>query len=611
MKRIKTKLLVLAAICAMGAGSLFYAQTNVSKEKIPPDTPADVRAEIKRLYFPRPGVRVKACMNLGEMGQRTAPAIPFLIGILDDTNSVRLRNGESTTPGKAAAEALTKIGKPAAEPLATMLKKNDKHWKGRKWAEKALKNIKDSLKMQKDTPSIKTPLPQQTEPKIDARLYGLKYNMHFGVNGGMYPDISEGEAEVYAVTEQLDKLGMIWLRHPGKGTTWFEVQSTRDTWNFSKLDAVIHNNNHPWVIEVYGALGFVYPFDVPGSLTMSEYLQQLGQEEGPQAIMEFIRTHSVDMDNLKKRADAKNYVRTFVERYKDRIKYWEIGNEGIQAPEAYGIITNTYTWIKEVHPDAKVLITAGAGDDDVMFQIGLDAFDELLANGIRDYFDIVNIHYYGNIGGNFEQRLEARIDNYKAVMAKYGRDVARKPIWVTETSTSSHVNSVLSGQSSEKIQAQHVIKRLVVFSAKGAEKVFWHDYHHTYQGNKFYKCNLIDNMQDRSGPKPAYYTFKLLVEKIGYYKTVETLSSDNIRLYRFTTGPQNKPVFVAWSNSSQEINLDLSVHIGTDDSNPHPIIKKVKITHIIETRYPNQPETETAPITSINVSVSPIFIELM
>ncbi len=412
-----------------------------------------------------------------------------------------------------------------------------------------------------------------------------KYAMHFGVNGGMYPDIRQGEAKIYAITRKLDELGMVWLRHPGKDTAWFEVQPAKETWNFRKLDAVINNNKHPWVIEVYGATGTPYPFKGDFS---KQYLESLG---GKREIMDYIKANTVDMSDPEQKADAEVYVKTFVNRYKDKIKYWEIGNEGIQAPEAFDIITNTYTWIKEVYPDAVVLITAGAGDDYNMLKDGLEAFDSLLARGIGDYFDIANFHYYGRIEGNFEERLEQRFDEYKATMDKYG---VKKPIWVTETSTSSYEKSVLSGPSSEQIQARHVVKRLVIFSAKGAEKVFWHDYRETFKNNKFYQCNLVD--PETNIPKPAYYTFKLIVDKLGYYKTVETLRRDSVRLYKFTT-PTNKPIFVVWSSSSQTI--DLSEYFEA---------KEVLVTHIIEDNSV-QPKTEITKTTNIHISASPIFIE--
>jgi hypothetical protein len=155
-------------------------------------------------------------------------------------------------------------------------------------------------------------------------------------------------------------------------------------------------------------------------------------------------------------------------------------------------------------------------------------------------------------------------------MDKYS---VKKPIWVTETSTSSYEQTVLSKPGSEQLQARHIVIRLVVFSAKGAEKVLWFDYGELNPGDRFYGCNLTDSVNRH---KPAYYTFKLLIEKIGYYNSVETLRSDDVRLYKFIVD-KDKQVFVAWSNDYMTI--DLSQYINSE---------KVIITHIIEDNSPNQ-----------------------
>jgi len=412
-----------------------------------------------------------------------------------------------------------------------------------------------------------------------------KYSMHFGVGGSLYPDIKQGEGAIQKITEDLDKLGMIWLRHPGRGIAWYEVQPARDTWDFTKYDAVIINNQHPWIIPIYGMIGNAYPFE--GNFTR-EYLESLGQKEN---IMQYIKDHELDMNDQQQKADAEVYVKTFVERYKDKIKYWEIGgNEGIGSQYRLDIVKYTYMWIKEVQPESVVLITAVGGDDDDQFYNGINAFDDLLAQGIDDYFDIGHFHYYERFENDFENRLEDRFDEYRGVMKKYGVD---KPIWVTETSTSSYENTVLSEPGSEQIQARHVVIRLVVFAARGAEKVIWYNYGELTEDDKFYGCNLVDN---GDGPKPAYYTFKILVEKLGHYKKVDILQRDSIRLYRFID-EKDKPVFVAWSDYLQDI--DLSEYFKDD---------MVKVTHIIEDES-TTPLVESTSADQISISPSPVFIE--
>ena len=257
------------------------------------------------------------------------------------------------------------------------------------------------------------------------------YDMRLGVNGGIYPDGPVRPDIFRMIHRRLDELGMVWLRHPGKGSSWAEVEPQRGKWNWDKLDSVLLDNDHPWLFEIWGQMGTPYPFKGDFS---NRNLQRLAREGGQRAVMAHIKANAVDLSDPVQRADAERYVKTFVARYKDRLRYWEIGNEGIVSPDRFEIVKHTYEWVKEVHPEARVVVTALAGDDDLMYRNSLQAFERLMAGGMGRYFDIGNIHYYGRIAGDFDAGIERRYDEYKAILRKYG---AEKPIWVTEPSTSS------------------------------------------------------------------------------------------------------------------------------------------------------------------------------
>ena len=419
------------------------------------------------------------------------------------------------------------------------------------------------------------------QPAADAEQPG-EYAMRFGVNGGMYPPIRQaGEARFLAISREMDRLGMVWQRHVGRGQSWFEMQPTRDTWDFRSVDAVVAQNSHPIVLNVWGQVGFVYPFksELPWA--------RLGTLGNKTAIMNHIKAHQADLSDPQQKAEAEVYVKTFVERFKDVVDYWEIGNEGLRTPEALDIAVHTHRWIKEAKPDATVLLGTVAGDDDTTFARGSAAYRALLAQGIGECCDVATMHYYGRTEG-IDVTLAERVRGFRAALDEFGVD---KPLWLTETSTSSHESSVLSGPSSERSQARDVVKRLVVASAAGADKVFWHDYRETHPDNKFYGCNLVD--QGR-GPKPAYFTLKLVVDELGYYETVEELSADGVKLYRFTADAGD--VFVTWSDSEQTIDLS-----------PHLTSTQVTITHIVE-EAGETPATETAPVAHVPVSPSPAFV---
>ena len=124
------------------------------------------------LNSPDPVERASAACALGEMGTRAIPAIPFLIKTLgDDTpvsqtecgNGASRRLGsrnrsEKTSPGERAAQALAHIGRPAVEPLITVLKVED--WRVRDNAAWALGIISD---------------PRTVEPLIAALRDGLAF----------------------------------------------------------------------------------------------------------------------------------------------------------------------------------------------------------------------------------------------------------------------------------------------------------------------------------------------------------------------------------------------------------------------------------------------------
>ncbi|MFH1784885.1 MAG: hypothetical protein ABH842_00505 [Candidatus Micrarchaeota archaeon] len=422
--------------------------------------------------------------------------------------------------------------------------------------------------------------------KSDITTADKNYSIRFGINGGLYSD-GKNKQEFYLIKKQLDDTGPIWLRHLGK-VGWFDISSQKGEWDWELLDNVLLNDTHPWVIEIFGSTGTVYPY---GGFS-HDYLTQIPRNGGTKEdIMNYIKSYSVNLSDPQQLVDTEEYVKTFVLRYKDQVKYWEISNEGINAPNRYELIKYCYKWIKEVHPDAIIILTGIAGDDDEMFDTGLASLDTMLANGIGDYFDVGNFHYYGKIETNFEKQLEDRYYAYDSLLKKYN---LTKPIWVTETSTSSATNSVLSGPSSEKLQAQHLVKRFVVFAGMGAEKVFWHSFKASDIDNKFYECNLVD--QNTNQPKPAYYTFKLLMGKIGYFQSVTKLQGNTIRLYKFTNSED--VVFVAWSTNSSQT-LDLSSYLGSDS---------VLVTHLLEERNATIIKEEL-PSNNITITESPIFIE--
>jgi HEAT repeat protein len=128
--------LLFVLLCALAAGA--PAATNrgcrVPRERIPDDISASLRRHVTALYSDSQAARADAAFAIGGLGKQAAPAVPFLIGLLQDHG--RMHDGGlfvwehpevphgliPTSPGRQAAIALVRIGDPAVGALLEVLK---------------------------------------------------------------------------------------------------------------------------------------------------------------------------------------------------------------------------------------------------------------------------------------------------------------------------------------------------------------------------------------------------------------------------------------------------------------------------------------------------------
>lgn len=109
--------------------------------------PAEVRVQIIRLHSRKPEQRAAAASHLGKLAAGAAPAVPYLIRLLQDDTPVQLSrylgggyySSIETTPADEASHALAEIGGAAVNALLLALK--DPHAGVRRLAAKALGQI--------------------------------------------------------------------------------------------------------------------------------------------------------------------------------------------------------------------------------------------------------------------------------------------------------------------------------------------------------------------------------------------------------------------------------------------------------------------------------------
>lgn len=150
-------------------------------------------------------------------------------------------------------------------------------------------------------------------------------------------------------------------------------------------------------------------------------------------------------DNLQ---DYCDYVKAVAERYKGRIRYYQIWNEPnifpewgdyAVSPEGYAELLRTgYTCVKAVDPDA-IVLTAPLAPTIELTKRDLNDFlflQRLYEAGGAKYFDVVAVQDYGLWSGPHDRRMRPRVLNFSRPV--YIRDLmirngdGDKAVWASE-----------------------------------------------------------------------------------------------------------------------------------------------------------------------------------
>lgn len=197
--------------------------------------------------------------------------------------------------------------------------------------------------------------------------------------------------------ELMKAAGIAWAR---ADFSWSGVERKQGEWTFDRLDRVVDETNRVG-LQVLPILNYDVAWATPAFQHLDAWLE---------------------------------YVRRVVERYRDRIRYWEVWNEpnleGFWKATPSGadyatLLRETYKTIKAIDPELVVLYGGLAG-------VPIDYFEASLDAGAGEFFDVVNIHPYRG-GLTTEQairRFEKDIAQFTEALAK--RNVAPKPVWITE-----------------------------------------------------------------------------------------------------------------------------------------------------------------------------------
>ncbi|GHT13283.1 hypothetical protein FACS1894170_09110 [Planctomycetales bacterium] len=193
--------------------------------------------------------------------------------------------------------------------------------------------------------------------------------------------------------ELMRKAGIRWVRTDFR---WVGVENPQGNWHFENLDRIL-DETEKCGIQVLPILNDAAPWATPVYQHLDAWLV---------------------------------YVEKVVNRYKDKIKYWEVWNEPNGTIQGSGadykiLLEATYKKIKSIDPNLIVLYGGTA-------EIPFDYIEDSLKAGAADFFDEFNIHPYrsGMTSVQAAERYYNDLEKLHELLAKY--DAGTKPVWITE-----------------------------------------------------------------------------------------------------------------------------------------------------------------------------------
>ncbi len=292
--------------------------------------------------------------------------------------------------------------------------------------------------------------------------------------------------------------------------------------------------------------------------------------------------------------DYYDFVYRLATRYKGRVNYYQIENEVYAAlPFWYGtaqeylqLLQTGFTAIRAADQYAKVLASSIAlATVDVTQPVPPNyedevAFFRMIIKSAVNYYDIVDMHLYYTLSA-----IPDRMSWLKTETA-----LNRKPIWVTETGGLDE--RAYADYDNYRQQSIDMVKRYSLIFADTVDKVFWLHVYPPYNQQSPWKGITLTNDRYTSQKRPAYYTFKLLINKIDQLTSIAKLPIGT----KFIV--QNKPVLVLWNANDTIVNI--SSYINTSQA---------LITHIITDTISLTPLLDTVNSNSVPIDSIPVFIE--
>lgn len=253
----------------------------------------------------------------------------------------------------------------------------------------------------------------------------------------------------------------LWDAH----VSWPQLQPRRGRWDFRRLDRYV-------AMAEQAGVDVLLPLGLSPAWASARPTEASAYSPGNAAEPAFIE-------------DWRQYVRTVAQRYRGRIRHYELWNEPNLKNFYTGSVESmvnlgreTWAMLKEVDPDSRLAAPATTEGGR-----HLDWLDRYLALGGGQHLDVLSHHFY--VPRESPEAMAGIMRDIRNLLAKHG--VSGKPIWNTETGWWIDTpNASTSFTSWKKLRpteaAAYVSRALLLGWALGMERFYWYSWEHSSMG---------------------------------------------------------------------------------------------------------------------------------
>ncbi|MFA5092884.1 MAG: endo-1,4-beta-xylanase [Candidatus Omnitrophota bacterium] len=209
-----------------------------------------------------------------------------------------------------------------------------------------------------------------------------------------------------------------------------------------------------------------------------------------------------------------NYASKVIQRYKEEVKYWEVWNEPDSATywkdqdglKSYCLLLkDVYLAAKQIDPQCKILNGGIAS--------GLGSINHLYDNGAKDYFDILNVHFFQNPLNKMAIKAVASYPKLVHKIMQRNGDGDKK-IWITEIGSPGvkrglTANNWWMGKNPTETQQCQWVKAVYTELLKNpnVDKIFWAFFRDT-RAHWDTGVDYFGLVRKDFSKKPAFYAYQ-------------------------------------------------------------------------------------------------------